>query len=332
MKRIFPIISMLMTIVMLCSCGVNEDVLSEEKQYIGNYMEELLYQKMIEIEDCVDPERLCVILENLYKEPIHYIEFESQNSENGFSGYKKPYDEFSFSICSLYDESRAKSTITSDTYAFFQDYSEIPLFVMDDDGAYLVSDYEVETVSEDVYAHLVTTWVATDLYMCHNGFINANEETVSEYKGIVEGMDFYMDFEEKLKGQSTQQNNGVGVTVSEAPEDFYNNPEDYIYFCEDGYSQETAFAPRDALLSTDVDVKNLVFFSVDFNYDDMTYSISEVLYTKEVFSAEEKIVLGVDVGEVVSMYGISYDQSDATTKRFVIGESGEDGSLYMSEF
>ena len=117
-----------------------------------------------------------------------------------------------------------------------------------------------------------------------------------------------------------------------ALKDFYENPEEYSYICADDYSQETAFAPRDVLVTTDSEVKNLTFFSVDFDFEDMVYSISEVIYTDEVFSSDEKLVLGVDVGEVISFHGISYEESDGTVKRFVIGDSGEDGSICMSDF
>lgn len=67
-KKIFSIVLTLSTLVLLCACSYESDTNimdssitpnTNEKNYLGNYEDEPVYQKIIEIENCTNPDQLC---------------------------------------------------------------------------------------------------------------------------------------------------------------------------------------------------------------------------------------------------------------------------------
>lgn len=219
MRKLFTIVLTLSMLVPLCACGhesntnptdsstslttnevitdATEEAISSKK-YIGNYEDEPVYQKIIEIENCTDPDQLCQMLNNLYGEEFYFIKLEYEewsDSDGNHAGYKKPYDNFVCSVTCLYNSYRMKPYISSDTFAFFKENNEFPTFIMDSEGSYLVGSYEIKTFNSGEHAHDIVAWVCSDLFMCLHEFIDADEESVSILQEAVLYLDFYIEFE-----------------------------------------------------------------------------------------------------------------------------------------
>ena len=89
-----------------------------------------------------------------------------------------------------------------------------------------------------------------------------------------------------------------------------------------------------AVLGTDLritDVKVLGLTFVDASEDGTITFDKEVLYTQDALSSEEVLCVHLTADGAIPAYGISYVDTDGTTKSFSVNMSGEDGSLYLSE-
>ena len=191
MKKNIVINILLILIILMSGCGKRK-----EYEYFGNYENDLVYQKIMEFENCTEPEQLAKMLENMYNESITYISMEYDEEKGKFCA---PYDDFEFEVLSIYSPDKCKGNISSNSYAFFIGETEVPLFIMDDDGSYLVSNYEIAPSSND-YIHKVTAWVMSELYLCLHNYVDCdNDENLRMiYKNIVKSMNFYTDFETEL--------------------------------------------------------------------------------------------------------------------------------------
>ena len=165
-------------------------------QYVGEYQKEPVYQKLIEFESCKDPDVMCQLLTQLYDEEFTYIKLEQKNLDN-YEGYKEPYDNFICGVFGLYNVSAplAKGLIKSDTYVFFRSYSEEPSFVMDSEGTYIIYSYKILQLDNGSTGHSVNSWVASDLFMCLHGYIEADTEKKDFMRDSVRYMDYYLEFE-----------------------------------------------------------------------------------------------------------------------------------------
>ena len=63
----------------------------------------------------------------------------------------------------------------------------------------------------------------------------------------------------------------------------------------------------------------------------MTFFETELYYAGRL-TAERPLVLGMAVHGDTPGYGISYTDGNGRTRRFYIGMSGDDGSLFLGEF
>lgn len=192
MKKNIVLVFIIVLTIVISGCGTEKDNFG----YIGNYENEPGYQKIMIFENSKDPEQMVEMLENLYIEPVTYIpmKFDVENKK-----YFEPYEDFEFEVLSIYSPDKSKGLISSDSYAFFVGETEVPIFIMDQDGSYLVSDYEVVTGDND-YVHKVTAWAMSDFYLCLHGYAECNndENLRMIYKNIVKSLDFYTDFEARL--------------------------------------------------------------------------------------------------------------------------------------
>ena len=104
-----------------------QDVFSDSR-YIGEYENEPVYQKIMEYETCSDPNELCELLKMLYGEAFSYsiMPFGEQSDHL-------------YPVVALYHYG-SKDHLNSDAYVIFKAESEEPLFVMDADGTYIVSE------------------------------------------------------------------------------------------------------------------------------------------------------------------------------------------------
>lgn len=190
MKKI--LVAMLMVFVLgLSGCIFKE---SNDAEYSGNFKNDPVYQEIMAIESCTDHKQLISMLEDIYDEEITYVELEFDEKSNGF---KKPYEDFQINVFSVYSTKKNKGRISSDVYAFFIEFQESPVFVMDKDGSYLVGNYEVETIKEDNYLHKVNAWATSDLFLSLNKY--TNKSCQEEYAAMVKTMDYYVDFENMLR-------------------------------------------------------------------------------------------------------------------------------------
>ena len=189
MKKIMIAVMIILTLV-LSGCIFKK---SDDAEYSGDFKNDPLYQKIITIEKCTEPEQLVSMLEDIYGEEITFIPLEFDNKTNEF---KEPYNEFEFNVFSVYSSQKNKGRVLSDAYAFFKEYHEVPVFIMDQEGAYLVGNYEVETTEENTYLHKVNAWATSDLFLCLNKY--TNKYCQEEYAAMVKTMDYYVDFEKKL--------------------------------------------------------------------------------------------------------------------------------------
>ena len=48
---------------------------------------------------------------------------------------------------------------------------------MDCDATYIVDKYEVTPFDDGTHAHIITSWVTSDLFMCLHKYIDEDEET-----------------------------------------------------------------------------------------------------------------------------------------------------------
>lgn len=108
---------------------------------------------------------------------------------------KEPYDDFICSANCLYNTQRTKMPFSSDTFIFFKGYSETPAFIMDSEGFYLVSSYEIKNFDDGTHCHYISAWMCSDLFMCLHEFIEGEAETLASYKEVVVCMDCYIEFE-----------------------------------------------------------------------------------------------------------------------------------------
>lgn len=176
----------------------NEET-TPEHQYVGEYQQEPVYQKLMQIESCTDPDALCQILEELYNEEFSYIKLECKSTNNPeadeYAGYEAPYEDFLCSFFADYNTFLGKSFITSDTYLFFKGYSEEPSFIMDCDGTYIVRKYEIVNFDDGTHCHSVMGAIISDFFLSSHGYIDEDAEAKAFWREYVRSCDWYMSFE-----------------------------------------------------------------------------------------------------------------------------------------
>jgi len=187
-------------------------------QYIGEYQQEHVYQKIIEIETCNNPDTLCTLLSELYDEEISYIKLEYAGVDpEKWNRYKEPYADFVCFVNALYNTNLETGPISSDTFLFFRPYSESPSFVMDSDRTYIVSTYEMQQFGNETYGHSINGWYISDLFMCLHEFIDADTEEKDFMRDAVHYMDYYIEFENLIIDTLGVNEAGISKTESLNP-------------------------------------------------------------------------------------------------------------------
>jgi len=221
MKKLFSLILIVM-LLLLSACGnsdINNDIITDpvensdvsterenkettpKHQYIGDYEQEPVYQKIKEIETCKNPDILCQLLAEVYGEEISYIKMEyagqseSAPNDSKWYGYEEPYKNFMCGVTSIYNSDLYKGILTSDTYVFFKPYNETPSFVMDCDGSYIVSSYEIKQLDDGTSGNYISGWVVSDLFLCLHEYIDEDAEEKAFMRDAVRYMDWYLEFE-----------------------------------------------------------------------------------------------------------------------------------------
>ena len=106
----------------------------------------------------------------------------------------------------------------------------------------------------------------------------------------------------------------------------YDSYAEFIEFDDEGYQK--------IIFTTNVSVKDFKFIEIDFKEEneDIVFFASEVLYLLEELKPEEPFVVTWMEWGSIPHRGISFIDETDTTRHFMIGMSGEDGSLYLNEF
>lgn len=230
MKK-FILVILAMLLMLLSACGNNNtsseptesnNVSTEQEnvettpkhRYIGEYEQEPVYQKLKEIETCKDPDALCQLLAEVYTEEFTYIKLEYNPNE---LAYEEPYSDFICTAIPLYNGDLYRVPIFSDTYLFFMGYSEEPSFVMDCDGTYIVSKYEIKNFDDGTHAHSISSWIITDLFMCLHEYIDEDAEQKAFMRDAVRYMDWYLSFENLVVGSLDNNTGSITHTESLSP-------------------------------------------------------------------------------------------------------------------
>ncbi len=82
-------------------------------------------------------------------------------------------------------------------------------------------------------------------------------------------------------------------------------------------------------------VKNVKFLNVELiDVDDngkANFSFQEI-YSQNILEPHKPLVVEMNLPETVPTHGISYTDSNGKTQKFIIGLSGQDGSIFLTEF
>ena len=118
----------------------------------------------------------------------------------------------------------------------------------------------------------------------------------------------------------------ITLSVTDAPQGFSDNPDKYemCLHCESEYA-------RDVLITPSATIRNFTFFLHDYDKYMMedVCEITQILYTTPALSPQKPFVGRIVIPEFESMYGISYQDENGKTHKFVFGESGLDGSVNL---
>ncbi|MCF0150516.1 MAG: hypothetical protein HUJ80_03805 [Firmicutes bacterium] len=101
------------------------------------------------------------------------------------------------------------------------------------------------------------------------------------------------------------------------------------------YAIDTGEFSCDVVFAADADLSNVAVLGLTYRDTDASGRIlfdTEELYTESALSAGKALLLHLTFIGDIPNYGISYTDTDGSLRRFAIGESGFDGSLFLEEF
>lgn len=133
------------------------------------------------------------------------------------------------------------------------------------------------------------------------------------------------------KKQSPVANVG-GVTKLQAQyaEDVLGNFTDYTEFKADQSGQLSKI-----VFSVNNPVKNFKFLNVELiDVDDNGKAnfASQEIYSQAILDPQKPLIVEMTLPETVPTHGISYTDNNGQTKKFIICLSGQDGSIFLTEF
>lgn len=180
-------------------------------EYLSGYEDIIVYQEIKEIEQCTSPETLCQILSDIYEDEISYIELDAETVNN----------EYVIQVLAMYNVDLLKVPLTSRVFVFLRPYQETPVFIMDDDGSYPVSNYEIKTTEDGNSYSKLSAWHATDLFLCLHSFAKCedNLDDRADYVTAVQALEWYMEFEARVILNTYRQNGTNEVFEQVAPSD-----------------------------------------------------------------------------------------------------------------
>lgn len=145
-------------------------------------------------------------------------------------------------------------------------------------------------------------------------YLNDGETGIYEYTFVA---DNYKDFMLKSSYESD-------IAISRAPDDYMNHDDLYTYISLPGaeYGPKIVFYSDGSI--TDFEFVQLDYEGIDLKVKDSIYFVGDVSPTKH-------IVAGIVIPEFVSFTGIRFKDANGMEKVYSIGESGRNGSIFLSE-
>lgn len=113
-------------------------------------------------------------------------------------------------------------------------------------------------------------------------------------------------------------------------EDIIDNYDEYDEFTADNYESQDK-----VLFTTDKSVKdfNILALTLEDVDDDGKVTFSEKsVYNMDTLKPERPLMVNMTLEGTIPNYGISYTDTDGSTKRYAVEISGKDGSLLLNEY
>ena len=320
MKRFFEVGLIFILIFLLSGCGSSSSkspkLKNPEAKYVGDYENDGLYSKILEIESCTDPDKLTKILKDIYGENFVYTELEYDSKKDIF--YFKDSQTPVLPVISAYYKMREDIKAKQTVYLFFQEFddgqgpvtSDIPTFIMDKYGSYLVEEYEystVESTGEEVI--YITAWSTLDLYMCERAYI-ADDANKDLYSSWTNGMSFFLEFEYL----TTDYLQKVGVDVKDKITGETSSIDQNLI--EDNLSEEKS--NEESLYWTEEEIL------------DMKKDVGEIILSQEIISLnfinhEQPEEMKNVVYEIT---GVAKNNSNETISHFNMVLQTDDGAIW----
>lgn len=320
MKRFFEVGLIFILIFLLSGCGSSSSkspkLKNPEAKYVGDYENDGLYSKILEIESCTDPDKLTKILKDIYGENFVYTELEYDSKKDIF--YSKDSQTPVLPVISAYYKMREDIKAKQTVYLFFQEFddgqgpvtSDIPTFIMDKYGSYLVEEYEystVESTGEEVI--YITAWSTLDLYMCERAYI-ADDANKDLYSSWTNGMSFFLEFEYL----TTDYLQKVGVDVKDKITGETSSIDQNLI--EDNLSEEKS--NEESLYWTEEEIL------------DMKKDVGEIILSQEIISLnfinhEQPEEMKNVVYEIT---GVAKNNSNETISHFNMVLQTDDGAIW----
>lgn len=282
-----------------------------DAKYVGDYENDGLYSKILEIESCTDLDKLTKILKDIYGENFVYTELEYDSKKDIF--YPKDSQTPVLPVISAYYKMREDIKAKQTVYLFFQEFddgqgpvtSDIPTFIMDKYGSYLVEEYEystVESTGEEVI--YITAWSTLDLYMCERGYIDDTENR-DLFSKWVDGMSFFLEFEYL----TTDYLQGIGVHVKD--EIRGETPSSNENLIEENSNNESLYWTEEEIIDIKKDAGKIILSQEIISLDFINYEQPE-----DMLNVVHKIT------------GIAKNNSDETISYYSMVLQTDDGAIW----
>ncbi len=209
--------------------------------------------------------------------------------------------------------------------------SDYPAAIMVNDMVYLFGDEDISAEIDETAILGYTSYV--EGWPSKNGETNFRREGNLPYalyeNGVIVLVDNKWIYCEPRNAETDDVNEAV-VLIDYATEDLLIKPDTFYEFIADESEQQAK-----VVFTTNAAVREFKVLSLNMedvsDEGEMTFSISEELYSLGELTAEKPLVVGmVFVGSTPNM-GISYIDDDGVEKLYAISMSGRDGGLLLLE-
>ena len=215
-------------------------------------------------------------------------------------------------------------------------YSIFGTYKISDDGRSLACNDYYFTYEKDerfaeigFYHNTSGQWdksVSQELNITYEEFWKIEDDLIKNIKDIE--LTPFSEYE--YSGDGLNMENDVAQVCALWAEDGLGDYAGYDKFIADSYDSQAR-----VLFTTDKSVKdfNILALTMESVDDDGKVTFSEKsVYNMDTLKQERPLVVKMTLEGTIPNYGISYTDTDGSTKRFTVEISGKDGSILLSEF